>query len=177
MIKEVSKESKYLGPRFNVIRKNYVRSIDNLEYVRDIVETKDAVVVLAINEDNEVYLVKQMREVIGEETLELPAGLIEENEDIEKAGIRELEEETAMLASNMEHLITVYSSCGFTTEKIHIYLATGLTKTKQNLDEDENITEVVKMNIDECLKLINTNYFKQANMNLAFLMYKNKYNK
>ncbi len=175
MIKEISKEDKYLGPRFNVIRKTYVRQEDNLKYVRDIVETKDAVVVLAINEKNEVYFVKQLREVIGEETLELPAGLVEENEDTLEAARRELEEETAMRAEDLEHLITVYSSCGFTTEKTHIYLATNLKETKQNLDEDENITEIIKMKLEECMNLINTNYFKQANMNLALLIYKNKY--
>lgn len=173
-IEKISEDVKYIGPRFTVKSKKYIRKEDNLEYLRDVVEVKDAVVVLPIDEEENVYFVKQIREVIGEETLELPAGLIEDGENIKEAAIRELEEEIGMLAKEVCHLITVYSSCGFTTEKTHIYVAKKLNKTVQNFDKDENITGIVKIKLEECYNLINKNYFKQANMNLALLMYKNK---
>ncbi|MEG0073301.1 MAG: NUDIX hydrolase [Clostridia bacterium] len=174
--KLISEEIKYNGVRFKVLQKVY-ESEKGLKYIRDCVDTKDAAIILPVDEDENIVFIKQMREVIGEVTLELPAGVIENGEDPGVTAKRELEEETGIIAKSITHLITVYASCGYSNEKIHIYLAKDFEKGRQNFDEDEEITAVEKIHIDKCLKLIEQNFFKQANMNLAILMYEKKRNK
>ncbi len=174
MSKLIKEEQKYIGPRFNVVQRIY-EDDEKKQYIRDCVQTKDAVVVLAITENSEVIFVNQLREVIGEETLELPAGLIEQNELPINTAIRELEEETGYIANSIEPLIDVFSSCGYTDEKVYIFVAKDLVQGKQNFDVDEKITNVAKMPIEECLQLAKQNYFKHASQNIAILQYYFKY--
>ena len=72
--------------------------------------------------------------------MELAAGGIEDDEDPKDGAIRELEEEIGVKAENLELLCSVFVSPGFLSEKMHIYLATGLTDVGQKLEGDENIT-------------------------------------
>lgn len=174
MNKLISQKEKYKGPRFNVIQKVYKRD-DGLEYVRDCVEPGNAVVILPINDNNEVVFIRQYREVIGKNVLELPAGMIDENERTEDAAKRELEEETGIKAKSIEFLTSYYSSCGYTSEKLYIYVARNFTYGEQHLDETEEITGIEKININECLRRITENEFDQASIKIAILTYYYKY--
>ena len=97
--KLIGKETKYDGRRFKVIQKKYERD-DGLKIIRDCVEPGNAVIVIAVNENNEIYFIEQYRETIENVALELPAGMIDENENPEDAARRELEEETGIKLLN-----------------------------------------------------------------------------
>lgn len=174
-MKKISEKIMYNGVRFNVLQRKY--KDNDKEYIRDIVDTKDAAIILPIDNSGNIIFLKQLREVVEEVMLELPAGIIEEGEEKEKAALRELEEETGLKAQTIEHLISVYPSCGYTNEKIHIYLAKNFEKGKVNLDEDEHIQEVIKIKIEDAFYMLEKGDFKEANVILALLMYKEKYMK
>lgn len=170
MSKLLSEEIKYDGPRFNVVQKKYERE-DGLKYVRDCVNPGDAVVILPVTENNEILFVKQLREVIGKIAMELPAGMIDSGEKPEDAAKRELAEETGVIANNIEFLTSYYSSCGYTSEKIYIYLAKDFTYGKQHFDETEEILKVEKIKIEDIMPHILEDDFCHASTKVAILAY------
>lgn len=174
MSKLLNEEIKFEGPRFNVIRRTYERE-DGLVYIRDCVEPGNAVVILPITENNEIIFVKEEREVIGRLSMGLPAGMIDKNEAPIDAARRELKEETGVDAKNLEFLISYYPSCGYTNEKIYIYLAKNFTYGKQHFDETEEIISVEKIKVEDCVKMIYEGKFDLASINVAILLYYFKY--
>lgn len=174
MSKLLSEELKFDGPRFKVYRKEYERE-DGLKYIRDCVEPGNAVVILPITENNEIIFVKEEREVIGRISMGLPAGMVDSEENPEDAAKRELKEETGIDAKNLEFLISYFPSCGYTSEKIFIYLARNFTYGEQHFDESEQILSVEKIKIDDCLKMVYENKFDHASVNIAILLYYYKY--
>ncbi|MBX7056275.1 MAG: NUDIX hydrolase [Pyrinomonadaceae bacterium] len=120
------------------IRIDSIREGD-VEYEREIVVHKGSAVIVPIFDDMTVGLVRQYRHAAGKYLLEVPAGSLEAGEDPLAGAIRELEEEIGVVASRVELLTEFFVSPGFLTEKMFVYLATGLTETAQNLDGDEII--------------------------------------
>lgn len=172
--KLISEEVKFDGVRFNVVQKVYQRE-DGKTFVRDCVNPGDAAVVLPIDENDNVIFVKQLREAIGEMSLELPAGMVDKGEEPVDTARRELEEETGIIANTVEHLISIYPSSGYTSEKIHIYYAKDFSEGKQKLDDTEDIESIEKIPLKECLELVKKNYFKHASQNIAIMNYYFKY--
>src|SRR3569623_99352 len=127
----------YQGKTFNV-RIDEVRE-DDLTYKREIVVHRGSAVIVPLFDDGTVALVRQWRQPAGKYLLEIPAGSLEMGEDPLTGAVRELGEEIGCTAANVEHLSSFYVSPGFLNEVMHVYLATGLTETSQNLDEDERI--------------------------------------
>ena len=98
------------------------------ELARDFIRHPGAVAVIAINEQQEVLLIRQYRRPVGAYLWELPAGLLDvHGESPETAALRELAEETDYRAEHIEHLITFHASPGGNSESIAVYLASGLT--------------------------------------------------
>ena len=87
--------------------------------------------------DEKVLLVRQYRYAYGEETLEIPAGKLNEREDPAKAAARELEEESGLAADSLEHWFTMYPTPGYTNEKIYIYYAAQARRREAHPDEGE----------------------------------------
>ena len=131
-------ETIYDGQVFDV-RVDTIRE-NGKTHDRDIVDHPGSAVILPVFDDGKVALVRQYRHAIGKELLELAAGSLEKGEDPETGAVRELEEEIGVLAEKIELLCSVYVSPGFLTEKMSIYLATGLTDVGQKLEGDESIT-------------------------------------
>ena len=172
--KEISRKLAYKGKRIQVEELEYLDG-DKVIY-REHVKAGDAVEILAITEDNKIVMIQEPRTPIGKIILDLPAGMIEEGEEPVKAAIRELEEETGYLATNMEFLREYHPSVGYSNEKIKVYLATNLNETKQNLDEEEDI-KVIEVPIDEVIQMLNNNDFITASSTIAimhYLLYKKK---
>ncbi len=134
----VEKQYVYRGKIINV-RRDRVVFPNGKEATREIVEHKGAVAVAAVDDEGCIYLVRQFRYAFGEELLEIPAGKLEEGEENaqREAAIRELREETGLTAKTMDYLGVIYPSVGMLTERIHLYLARGLTQGEMDLDEDE----------------------------------------
>jgi ADP-ribose pyrophosphatase len=135
---KLSSEEIYKGKVFD-IRIDEIRDGD-VDYKREIVVHKGSAVVLPVFEDKTVALVRQYRHAAGKYLLEICAGTLNSGEDPELGAIRELEEEIGVRAAKIEKLTEFYVSPGFLTEKMHVYLATELTETEQNLEEDELLT-------------------------------------
>lgn len=174
MSKLISEEEKYKGPRFNVVQKIYEND-EGKRYIRDCVNPGEAAVILPVTKEGEVVFVKQLREAIGKVALELPAGMVDEGENPIETARRELQEETGLISKNIEHLISVYPSSGYTSEKIHIYYAKDFEEGNQKLDDTEDIISIEKIPLEKCLELAKENYFEHASQNIAILMYYFKY--
>lgn len=117
---------------------------------REVVYHPGGVAVLALDEKEQVTLVRQYRYPIGEELLELPAGKLDHGaeEDRLLGAQRELSEETGLEAEEWTYLGYTLASPGFCDEALHMYLARDLHKRAQHLDEDEFL-DVVTMPFSE----------------------------
>lgn len=121
--------------------------------VWDLVKHKGAAAVVPVTEKGTILLVKQYRNALDQETLEIPAGGIEPGETPLKCVTWEIEEETGYKAGKMKHLMTIITAIGFCDERIPIYVATDLKPSKQHLDEDEFI-DVKEFTTDEIKEMI-----------------------
>ncbi len=123
----------------------------------DLIDHKGAAAVVAVREDGKILMVRQYRNALERETLEIPAGGLNGREEpTEAAAVRELEEETGYTCDHVELLNSIYTTVAFCNEKIDIYLARELRKGTQHLDEDEFLRveayslEELKQKIFEC---------------------------
>lgn len=105
--------------------------------MREVVRHPGGVCVLALDDDGMVAMVRQYRFPIDAHLLELPAGKLEPGEEPLPAAKRELSEETGIEADEWRDLGFIYTSPGFSTEKLYMYLATGLHHGRQHLDLNE----------------------------------------
>lgn len=105
-------------------------------------------------EDPQILLIRQYRYAAGGYLLEVPAGRPDrEGEDWEECARRELQEETGLKAEKLIKLTEIYTTPGFTDEKIHLFVATGLTNGANSLDEDEFL-ETVTLPMSEALRMV-----------------------
>jgi len=135
----VDGEVVYAG-RIGTVRLERFRHDDGEVVEREVIEHPGAAVMLPLDGDR-IWLVRQPREVVGEELVELPAGKLNGGEALDTAK-RELREEIGKSAATWQHLTTFYASPGFTNERIHAYLATDLSDDPLEAEEEERI-EVV----------------------------------
>lgn len=137
-IKLFSSATVYNGKVFDV-RIDEIRDGD-IEYKREIVVHKGSAVIIPVFDDETVALVRQYRHAAGKHLLEICAGTLNAGEDPELGAARELEEEIGVTAAKIEKLTEFYVSPGFLTEKMFVFLATGLTNVGQKLEDDELLT-------------------------------------
>lgn len=123
----------------------------------DLIDHKGAAAVVAVREDGKLLMVRQYRNALERETLEIPAGGLNGREEpTAAAAMRELEEETGYTCDKVELLSTIYTTVAFCNEKIDIYLAKDLKPGRQHLDEDEYLNveaytlEELKQMIFDC---------------------------
>lgn len=120
---------------------------------REVVHHHGGACIVALTDENEVYLVRQFRYALGQELWELPAGKLEKGEDPLAAAQRELEEECGLTASAWLELGPVYPTVGYDSEVIYCYLARGLRPGAMHLDQDEFLTPV-KMPLEQAVELV-----------------------
>lgn len=117
---------------------------------REIIRHQGAVAVIAITPENKMVFIRQWRAPLGQETLEVPAGKIEPNEDPSITAMRELNEETRFEADKMEFLNSFYTSPGFADEKMYLYHAINLKPVTNKLPQDEDeFLELVELSLPE----------------------------
>lgn len=136
---------------------------------RELVIHPGGVCIVPVNENGEVYLVKQFRYPFREVLTEVPAGKLEFGENHRDAGLRELKEETGAECENFEYLGVMYPSVAYLTEKIHMYLATGLKFDKQSLDEDEFL-DVIKVKLSDAVDMVLNGEIKDGKTQTALLL-------
>ena len=127
--------------RFRVVR-SVRTSPSGRQHVRETVEHPGSVTVLPLLDEATVCLIRNFRPSVNRTLIELPAGTLEGDEDPLKAAHRELAEETGYRAATMELLASFFLSPGILNERMHLYLASGLTAGEMHLDEGEEIERV-----------------------------------
>jgi ADP-ribose pyrophosphatase len=141
-------------------RVDTVELADGSRSTRDIAGHAGAVAMVAIDPEGNVLLVRQWRHAIGQALLEIPAGSLDRHpdgsvEDHAAAAARELEEETGYRANRWRYLGRFYSAPGFTSELLHIYLATELSPAHEGRlgpDADERL-ELQRMSLAEAVAM------------------------
>lgn len=135
---------------------------------REVIHHPGGVCVVALDESENVFLVEQFRYPFGDVLTEVPAGKLEYGEQPETCGRRELKEEVGAQAQSFEYLGCLYPTVAYDTEKIHMYLATGLSFCEQQLDEGEFL-DVKKMPLKEAFELAMTGGLPDAKTQLAII--------
>ena len=155
----VSTETVYNGKVFD-IELAQIREGAN-KYAREIVTHHGSCVIVPVFADNSVALVKQYRHPAQKYLLEIPAGTLNENEAPETGAAREVEEEIGVRAGKIEKLTEFYVSPGFLSEKMHVFLATELQETAQNLDDDEFLS-IEKYSFPELFEMMRNGEIEDA---------------
>lgn len=109
--------------------------------------------IVPIDEQGNIIFVKQYRHPIRNFTIEIPAGMLEKEEDPYECAVRELEEEIGFKSDDVKLITKMYSAVGICSEIIYIYLAKNLQPGHQHFDPDEFI-EVEKHSVEEAVKMI-----------------------
>ena len=138
-------------------------------YEREVVHHPGSAVIIPIFEDGTIALVRQYRHPAVRYLLEAPAGTLERGEAPEEGAARELEEELGFVAERLEKLIEFFVSPGFCEEKMWVYLATEMTKTQQQLEDDE-IVEVVRIPFHQALNMITTGEIEDAKTIIGIML-------
>jgi ADP-ribose pyrophosphatase len=123
------------------------------DHEREIVEHPGAVAIVAVDEDGMLTLVRQRREAVRENLLELPAGTLEEAESPLESAKRELAEETGLRGGEWREVTAFYTTPGFCRERMQLFFATGLEAGEQSPADDEEL-EVVRRPVAEIEDLL-----------------------
>ncbi len=122
-----------------------------------IVRHPPSVVLIPVQDDGRILLVKQFRASVGRELWELPAGGLDEGETAEAAAERECEEETGFIPGTLERLRGLYPAPGFCDEALIFFRATNLREpppaSRRRADDDEHIT-VKAVSVDEAKEMV-----------------------
>ncbi len=152
------------------LRVDTVQMPSGRETTREIVEHSDCVAIVAIDAADNVLLVKQFRQAVAKELLEIPAGGIDPDEDPIAAVRREMQEETGYLPRKVERVGGFYSSPGFCTEYLHLYLATDLVPRQLYAEDTESI-RLVPVSITEIPRLITSGSICDAKSIIGLLTF------
>jgi ADP-ribose pyrophosphatase len=152
------------------LRVDTVRIPGGRETTREIVEHGDCVAIIALDDKENVLLVSQFRKSVEKELLEVPAGGIEPGEKLEECVRREMREETGFLPKKVERLGGFYSSPGYCTEYLHLFLATDLVPSPLQADDTESI-RLLQVPLSEVLGLINSGSICDAKSIAALLLF------
>ena len=139
---------------------------------REVVEHSDAIAVVALDGDNNILLVKQFRKPVGGELLEVPAGCVDPGEEPVATVSREMREETGYRPNNIKKLGGFYTSPGFCTEYIHVYLATDLVADSLHAEDSDGI-ELVRVPLEKVEGLIDSGALCDAKSIAGLLLYLN----
>jgi ADP-ribose pyrophosphatase len=158
----------YSGRAFT-IRRDQLRLPDGHDTKLDIVQHHGSVVLIPVDEQGNLVFVRQYRHAAGLDLLELPAGTLDEGEAPETCARREIREETGLAAGNLEYLGGFHLAPGYSTEYMHVYLATDLYTDPLEADADEFLS-VERYPLDQALVLVEHGDLPDAKSLAALLM-------
>ena len=173
-IKRVKRERVYQGTIVDVY-KDYMEFSNGNHEVWDYIHHKGAAAVIPVMDDGRLLMVRQYRNALERDTLEIPAGKLD---DPQEEGIvcasRELEEETGYRSENLEWMLTIRTTVAFCDERIEVFVARDLIPSKQHLDEDEFV-DVKAYELEELKQMIFEGKIQDSKTMAAILAYESKY--
>ena len=166
--KTLSKKTVYDGNIFSVTNEEV--ALPNGEHaLREIVLHKGGVGIIPITYDNKIVMVKQFRNGVKNITLEIPAGKLENNEDVLICAKRELKEETGYTAGEITKVITMYASPAYVSETDYLFVAKDLVKGESAPDNDEFV-EILEIPIETLKEMLFKNEIKDSKTIIAILI-------
>ena len=119
-------------------------------------------------EDPQVLLIRQYRYAADGYLYEIPAGRLDPGENPRDCAVRELKEETGCTAGQFDHLLTMYTTPGFTDEKIHLFMATELV-TGETKHEADEFLDLQPMRLSRALEMVEAGGIQDAKTALGLL--------
>lgn len=173
-MKRLKRELKYQGSIIPVY--SDTMELPNGKLVEwDYIDHNGAAAVIPVLEDGRILMVRQFRNALDRNTLELPAGKKDKKgEPGLECAKRELEEETGYYSDNVDWILNLSSWIAFTNEIIEIFVAMDLKKSQQHLDEDEFV-DVEAYTVDELKEMIFKGEIEDAKTISGILAYISKY--
>jgi ADP-ribose pyrophosphatase len=165
----VTKSRRIYDGRVVSLREDTVELVGGRSALREIVEHGEVVVIVPLDGDGNVLLVRQYRLPARDVLLEVPAGGVDEGESVEDAAQRELQEETGYRAAKLARIGGFFVSPGYCTEFIHVFLATGLKARALEGDADEDIV-VERLPLSEAMLLIDSGEIKDGKSIIGLLL-------
>lgn len=150
----VSGEAVFDGKLLHV-RRDVVRLPDGAHATREYIVHPGAVTIIPILDSGELVLERQYRYPVGRELVELPAGKIDPGESTLETARRELLEETGYTAASWAYVTTIHPLCGYTDERIELWLARGLRHEGRRLDDGEFL-ETFPLGLAEAVEWVRT---------------------
>lgn len=165
----ISEETKFHGILIDVSHMT-VRLPNGRTAQREIVHHKGAAAVVPVDDEEYVYLVRQHRVANDMLMWEIPAGKLDTaDEEPLHCAVRELQEETGLRAKKMEQMSHIVTTPGFCTEKIALYLATGLSQHETHFDDDEFL-QLTRIPLQEAVSRVMSGELRDAKTALGLLM-------
>ena len=152
-----------------ILRVDDLRTPDGRAVKYDIVEHHGSVIIIPVDENGNIYFVRQYRHAAGLEMLELPAGTLEHGEMPDVCAAREVREETGMEAASIQEIGSFYLAPGYSTEFMHVFLAKGLSHNPLEADADEFLS-VETMPLADAMKLVANGGLSDAKSLAALLL-------
>ena len=163
-----SRESIYDGSYLSFERWK-VELPDKTTAFREIVIPRHAVAVVPVDDNQQVHLVRHARVAVNDILVEIPAGIIDENELPEETARRELVEEIGLYPNNLIKLITYYHAEGYSTGNITIFLGTELEKRESETNDHTEFLEHVTFPFDEVMSWIPQGKIKDSKTLLGMM--------
>lgn len=143
---------------------------DGQRLKKEVIVHPGAVVILPFLDATTILLIKNRRYAVSETLIELPAGTLEKGELPMNCAGRELQEETGFLANRIKPIGSFYASPGILTEKMYLFAAYDLEKTRTALEADEEI-EVMPVEWNEAMEMVQYGQIKDSKTIATLLMY------
>lgn len=176
-MKRLKRELMYKGAILDIYKDTMRFANGTTEEWDFVSHRKGAAAVLPVLPDGRVILVRQYRNALERETLELPAGCRDSlDEDTKLTAARELEEETGYHSDQISFLLSLRTTVAFCDEFVDVYLAENLVPGEQHLDDSESI-DVEIYSLDEVCEMIYAGKMQDSKTVAAILAYSNKVNR
>ena len=176
-IKRLSRELVYKGTILDIYKDTMDVGNGKIEEWDYVAHRKGAACVLPVLPDGKILMVRQYRNALERDTLEVPAGARDSvNEDTMLCAVRELEEETGYKSNKVSKLLSLRTTVAFCNEMVDVYLAEDLVPGKQQLDDAEDI-RVEAFELETLCDMIYQGVIQDAKTVAAILAYSNKIKK
>ena len=151
-VERLKRELKYQGTILKIYEDTVIANGHEAHW--DFIHHDGAAAVLPVSDDGKILMVRQYRNALDRETLEIPAGKLDDPKEPKiQCAYRELEEETGYRSEHLEYLMSLNTTVAFCDEAIDIFVARDLIPSHQHLDEDE-VIEVEAWELKDLLQLI-----------------------